>query len=171
MRHRTNCAALATASDWIFNYMIVQITPVAISNIGWKTYMIFFVLNLFFALVVYLFYPGVYRYISWPLSPPLLPLAYISSLTASETLQKRVDVPSRRSICSIRGIMTDSSSWTRGACCCRASERRCIASMSLRLLMTRRRIRRRWRRSWRRGRYGMRRLRWRSDARARVGSL
>ena len=43
MRHRTKSAALATASDWIFNYMIVQITP---ASIGWKTYMIFLVLNL-----------------------------------------------------------------------------------------------------------------------------
>jgi len=57
LRHRTHSAALATASDWIFNYMIVQITPVAISNIRWKTYMIFFVLNLAFAVTVFLFYP------------------------------------------------------------------------------------------------------------------
>ncbi|KAI9815140.1 MAG: hypothetical protein M1827_002983 [Pycnora praestabilis] len=57
LRHRTQCAALATASDWIFNYMIVQITPVAISNIRWKTYMIFFVLNIAFAILVWLVYP------------------------------------------------------------------------------------------------------------------
>ena len=57
LRHRTHSAALATASDWIFNYMIVQITPVAIANIRWKTYMIFFVLNIFFAFVVWAFYP------------------------------------------------------------------------------------------------------------------
>ncbi|RAK93772.1 general substrate transporter [Aspergillus costaricaensis CBS 115574] len=37
MRHRSHCAALSTASNWIFNYMIVQITPVAIANIRWKT--------------------------------------------------------------------------------------------------------------------------------------
>ncbi|KAI9751631.1 MAG: Ubiquitin-conjugating enzyme E2 H [Chaenotheca gracillima] len=57
LRHRTHCAALATASDWIFNYMIVQITPVSIANIRWKTYMIFFVLNMAFAVIVFLFYP------------------------------------------------------------------------------------------------------------------
>lgn len=57
LRHRTHSAALATASDWIFNYMIVQITPVSISNIRWKTYMIFFCLNIFFAFVVWAFYP------------------------------------------------------------------------------------------------------------------
>lgn len=57
LRHRTHSAALATASDWIFNYLIVQITPIAISRIRWKTYMIFFVLNVVFAVVVWLFYP------------------------------------------------------------------------------------------------------------------
>lgn len=57
LRHRTHSAALATASDWIFNYMIVQITPVAIANIRWKTYMIFFVPNIWFAIIVWLVYP------------------------------------------------------------------------------------------------------------------
>ncbi|KAH6986655.1 general substrate transporter [Ilyonectria destructans] len=57
LRHRTHSAALATASDWIFNYLIVQITPISISNIRWKTYMIFFVLNIAFCIIVWLFYP------------------------------------------------------------------------------------------------------------------
>ncbi|KAL1988465.1 hypothetical protein VTN96DRAFT_9520 [Rasamsonia emersonii] len=59
LRHRTHSAALATASDWIFNFLIVQITPVSIANIRWKTCMIFFVLNLFFAAVIWLFYPEI----------------------------------------------------------------------------------------------------------------
>ncbi|KAL2848603.1 general substrate transporter [Aspergillus pseudodeflectus] len=57
LRHRTHSAALAAASDWIFNYLIVQISPIAIENIRWKTYMIFFVLNVLFACLVWLFYP------------------------------------------------------------------------------------------------------------------
>ncbi|KAL2871155.1 sugar porter family MFS transporter [Aspergillus lucknowensis] len=57
LRHRTHSAAIAAASDWIFNYLVVQITPIAIANIRWKTYMIFFVLNIFFAWVVWMFYP------------------------------------------------------------------------------------------------------------------
>ena len=60
MRHRTKPAALATASDWIFNCMIVQITPVAISKIGGKTYIIFFVLNLVFAILIFFVYLGRY---------------------------------------------------------------------------------------------------------------
>ncbi|OIW31918.1 putative Myo-inositol transporter 1 [Coniochaeta ligniaria NRRL 30616] len=57
LRHRTHGTALATAGDWIFNYMIVQITPIMISNIRWKSYIVFFALNLLFAAVVFLFYP------------------------------------------------------------------------------------------------------------------
>tara|TARA_R110002060_G_scaffold68626_1_gene77357 strand:- start:434 stop:673 length:240 start_codon:yes stop_codon:yes gene_type:complete len=37
--------------------MIVQITPIAIENIGWKTYIIFAVLNAFWVPIIYLFFP------------------------------------------------------------------------------------------------------------------
>lgn len=37
--------------------MIVQITPIAIDNIGWKTYVIFAVLNAFWVPIIYLFFP------------------------------------------------------------------------------------------------------------------
>lgn len=57
LRHRTHAASLSAASDWIFNYLIVQITPIAIANIRWKTYIIFFVLNVVFGILVWLFYP------------------------------------------------------------------------------------------------------------------
>jgi hypothetical protein len=57
LRHRTHSAAIATAADWIFNYMIVQITPIMITNISWHSYIILFVLNLVFAVSIYLFFP------------------------------------------------------------------------------------------------------------------
>jgi MFS family permease len=57
LRHRAQSAALSAASDWIFNYLVVQITPISISNIRWRTYIIFFVLNLIFAVTILLFYP------------------------------------------------------------------------------------------------------------------
>ena len=58
LRHRTQSAAIATAADWIFNYMIVQITPISITNIGgYRTYMIFFGMNIALAIIVWLFYP------------------------------------------------------------------------------------------------------------------
>lgn len=57
--HRTHSAALATARDWTFDYMTVQITPISIANIRWTAIMIFFVLNIFFAVLVWLLYPEI----------------------------------------------------------------------------------------------------------------
>lgn len=37
--------------------MIVQITPIAIDNIGWKTYIIFAVLNATWVPIIFLFFP------------------------------------------------------------------------------------------------------------------
>ena len=37
--------------------MIVQVTPVAITNIGWRTYIIFAVLNTAFVPIIYFFFP------------------------------------------------------------------------------------------------------------------
>lgn len=57
LRHRTHSAALATAADWIFNYMIVQITPIMIGNIRWRSYIVFFALNFAHGFIVYFFFP------------------------------------------------------------------------------------------------------------------
>jgi hypothetical protein len=37
--------------------MIVQITPIAITNIGWRTYIIFAALNASFVPIIYFFFP------------------------------------------------------------------------------------------------------------------
>lgn len=37
--------------------MIVQITPPAIANIGWKTYIIFAVLNFLWLPIIFFFFP------------------------------------------------------------------------------------------------------------------
>ncbi|ENH75036.1 Sugar transporter STL1 [Fusarium oxysporum f. sp. cubense race 1] len=54
---RTRAAALATASNWIFTFLVVEITPISISSIGWKTYIYFGVFNAFFVPLIYFFYP------------------------------------------------------------------------------------------------------------------
>ncbi|BFZ53530.1 hypothetical protein PYCC9005_000555 [Savitreella phatthalungensis] len=54
---RTKGAALASASDWLFNYVVVGVTPLGIHHLGWRFYLIFFVLNVSFAPIVYLFFP------------------------------------------------------------------------------------------------------------------
>ncbi|KAK1225520.1 hypothetical protein PQX77_011539 [Marasmius sp. AFHP31] len=54
---RTKGAALGTASNWISNYIVVQITPIGIENLGWKFYIIWAAFNAIFVPLVWVFYP------------------------------------------------------------------------------------------------------------------
>ncbi|PHH70319.1 hypothetical protein CDD82_7209 [Ophiocordyceps australis] len=57
LRIRQRGSSLSTAANWIFNYMIVQITPIAIERIGWRTYVIFAVLNTVWVPIIFFFFP------------------------------------------------------------------------------------------------------------------
>ncbi|KAK0763350.1 hypothetical protein N5P37_002727 [Trichoderma harzianum] len=46
--------AIGAAAQWLFNFMLSQITPHAIKNLGWKTFLMFSIFN--FSLVVYSFF-------------------------------------------------------------------------------------------------------------------
>ncbi|KAF9890846.1 hypothetical protein FE257_005417 [Aspergillus nanangensis] len=54
---RTRSAALATATNWIFTFLVVEITPVSIDNIDYLTYVYFAVFNFCFLPLIYFFYP------------------------------------------------------------------------------------------------------------------
>ncbi|KAF9005150.1 general substrate transporter [Cyathus striatus] len=54
---RTKGAAIGTASNWISNYIVVQITPPGIANLGWRFYLIWVVFNAIFVPLVWLVYP------------------------------------------------------------------------------------------------------------------
>lgn len=54
---RTRAAALATASNWIFTFLVVEITPVSIANVGYRTYVYFCIFNFLFIPLIYFFYP------------------------------------------------------------------------------------------------------------------
>ncbi|KAI0451416.1 hypothetical protein F5B21DRAFT_527945 [Xylaria acuta] len=54
---RIRSAALATASNWIFTFLVVEITPVSIGSIKWRTYIYLAVFNTFFLPLIYFFYP------------------------------------------------------------------------------------------------------------------
>ncbi|KAK8113419.1 hypothetical protein PG984_013945 [Apiospora sp. TS-2023a] len=54
---RQRAAALASASNWIFTFLVVEITPVSIQSIGWRTYVYFCVFNICFLPLIYFFYP------------------------------------------------------------------------------------------------------------------
>ncbi|PGH20429.1 hypothetical protein AJ80_03575 [Polytolypa hystricis UAMH7299] len=54
---RTKGASLAMATNWIMNYMVVQVTPPGIENLGWKFWIIWAVICFSFIPVTYFFYP------------------------------------------------------------------------------------------------------------------
>ncbi|KAL4947718.1 general substrate transporter [Aspergillus filifer] len=57
LKIRAPANALSTSSNWIFNFMVVMITPVCFNDIGYQTYIIFAVINAFIFPVTYFFYP------------------------------------------------------------------------------------------------------------------
>jgi MFS family permease len=57
LRIRAPANALSTSANWIFNFIVVMITPIAFNNIGYKTYVIFAVINAFIVPCVYFLYP------------------------------------------------------------------------------------------------------------------
>jgi hypothetical protein len=57
MAMRDRGSALGTATNWICNFIVVEITPIGISSLGWKFYIIWTVFNGAFVPLVYLFYP------------------------------------------------------------------------------------------------------------------
>ncbi|KAI5867211.1 general substrate transporter [Durotheca rogersii] len=57
LRIRAPANALSTSSNWIFNFLVVMITPVAFANIRYQTYIIFAAINAFMVPAVYLLFP------------------------------------------------------------------------------------------------------------------
>ncbi|KAI8948786.1 general substrate transporter [Xylaria longipes] len=58
---RAKANAVSTCTNWLFNFFIVLITPVLVTNIGWGTFLFFAVLNATFFPVIYFFYPETAR--------------------------------------------------------------------------------------------------------------
>ncbi|KAG5952931.1 hypothetical protein E4U53_007489 [Claviceps sorghi] len=57
LRTRAPANALSTSSNWIFNFMVVMITPIAFTNIENHTYTIFAIINAIIVPSVYFFFP------------------------------------------------------------------------------------------------------------------
>ncbi|KAL1936035.1 hypothetical protein VTP01DRAFT_169 [Rhizomucor pusillus] len=56
-RARAKGASLSTATNYIMNFVIGEITPIMIANIEYGTYLFFFATNVICFLIVFLFYP------------------------------------------------------------------------------------------------------------------
>lgn len=54
---RAKGSSLAMATNWIMNYMVAQVTPSGIANLGWRFWMIWAILCASFVPITYLFYP------------------------------------------------------------------------------------------------------------------
>ncbi|KAL7412856.1 general substrate transporter [Mrakia frigida] len=57
LRIRTKANAVSTMANWLFNFLVVQVTPTMIASIGWGTFLIFAVANALFIPVIWVFYP------------------------------------------------------------------------------------------------------------------
>lgn len=54
---RTKGAAIGAATNWILNFMVVEITPIGVQNLGWRFYIIWVTLNAAMVPTMYFFYP------------------------------------------------------------------------------------------------------------------
>ncbi|KAF2099674.1 general substrate transporter [Rhizodiscina lignyota] len=56
-RVRSKMQAIASGWNWMAVFAVVKITPISFANIGWRTFIIFAVLNAAFVPMIYCFYP------------------------------------------------------------------------------------------------------------------
>lgn len=61
LKLRLRGGALAVVSQWLFTFLVVEITPPMITNIGYKSYIVFAVINFATIPCVYFFYPETCR--------------------------------------------------------------------------------------------------------------
>lgn len=61
IKTRAKANAVSTCTNWLFNFLIVMVTPIMITNIGWGTYVFFAIVNACFLPIIYFFYPETAR--------------------------------------------------------------------------------------------------------------
>ncbi|KAK5046881.1 hypothetical protein LTR84_007235 [Exophiala bonariae] len=57
LRTRSRGVAISVMSNWIFTFLVVMITPICTADIGYRTYILFAVLNFSFIPLIYYFFP------------------------------------------------------------------------------------------------------------------
>lgn len=61
IKTRAKANAISTCSNWLFNFLIVMVTPIMVANIFWGTYLFFACMNACFLPIIYFFYPETAR--------------------------------------------------------------------------------------------------------------
>ncbi|KAG1323391.1 hypothetical protein G6F62_009685 [Rhizopus arrhizus] len=54
---RAKALGISTAFNWLFTYIVLQLTPTMLERIQWRTYVLFCVMCIIMAIVVYLYFP------------------------------------------------------------------------------------------------------------------
>jgi hypothetical protein len=54
---RAKALGISTASNWLFTYAVLQLTPIMLQKIYWRTYVLFSVMCLVIAAAVHYFFP------------------------------------------------------------------------------------------------------------------
>lgn len=54
---RARALGISTACNWIMTYAVLQLTPIMLRNIYWRTYVIYAVFCLVISFIVYLYFP------------------------------------------------------------------------------------------------------------------
>ena len=61
IKTRAKANAVSTCTNWLFNFLIVMITPIMLDHIGWGTYLFFAIVNACFLPIIWVFYPETKR--------------------------------------------------------------------------------------------------------------
>ncbi|KAL1979247.1 hypothetical protein VTN96DRAFT_6399 [Rasamsonia emersonii] len=57
LRIRAKVTAMSASANWLFNFLLAEVTPVGFANIGWRYYIVYACISTFACLSVTLFYP------------------------------------------------------------------------------------------------------------------
>ncbi|GME28242.1 Sugar transporter [Neofusicoccum parvum] len=57
IRLRVAMSSISTANHWLWNFVVVMVTPVALANIAWRYYIVYAVIGACIPITVYFFYP------------------------------------------------------------------------------------------------------------------
>ncbi|KAK3936104.1 sugar transporter STL1 [Diplogelasinospora grovesii] len=61
IKTRAKANAVSTCTNWLFNFLVVMVTPIMVANISWGTYLFFASVNACFLPIIWFFYPETAR--------------------------------------------------------------------------------------------------------------
>lgn len=56
-QHRAPTTGLTTATSWLFNFIVAEVTPIGFANIGWKYFLVYCCINAACVPTIYFFFP------------------------------------------------------------------------------------------------------------------